>query len=327
MIFVLWKKKACQIKFSKCFVLGLTEKSKGNEAYIDLLSGNNRLDKIRHEKLKRFRESILNKFSLNDENDFKNEDNRTIFNISWKDNGEYQSDDIDHQRYLRTLNAAIFLRIKSLCERSIDLSVKNHLKYSEQILYNETLVHLTYYSKISSYTCLGFENFIENNKSIKQWLTLANTSEHHPLMIIGNRASGKTLLCTKIVQYLLNTLGKTTQCIVKYFNLTSRSKNIVELFASICTQMSTLQGVPLLNHDQEFNRIEYYKSVLNNLSKNQKPIIIMIDGIEEATPSSQYTSSLIYYQTLLQALPPKVFYISFSRLNVMAGCFRIDSKW
>jgi len=287
--------------------LGLNEKSKGNEAFIDLLPGSYRLDKIRQEKLKRFRESITNKFLNNDENDFKNEDNRTLFTISWKDNGEIQSDDIDHQRYLRTLNAAIFLRIKSLCERHIDLSISNHLKYSEQILYNETLVHLTYYSKLSSHTCLGFENFIENNKSIKRWLSLSNTTEHHPLMIIGTRASGKTLLCTKLVQYLLNTLGKTTQCIIRYFNLTSRSKNIVELLTSICKQMSTLQNVPTLNNNQEFDRMEYYQSVLTSLSKNQKPIIIMIDGIEEITPTSQYTSSIVYYQKLLQILPPKVY--------------------
>ena len=67
--------------------------------------------------------------------------------------------------YLRTLNAAIFLRIKSSYERQFDLSINNHLKSPEKILYNEILVHLTYYSKVSSHTCLGFENFIQNNKS------------------------------------------------------------------------------------------------------------------------------------------------------------------
>jgi hypothetical protein len=256
------------------------------------------LDKIRQEKLKRFRESLNTKLSIS----IENEDNRVLFNLPWKDNGEYQIDDLDHQRYLRTLNATIFLRIKSLYERYVDLSISNHLKDSERILYNETLVHLTHYSQLSTHTCLGFENFIENNKSIQQWLTLANTTEHHPLMIIGNRASGKTLLCTKLIQYLLNTLGKTSQCIIRYFNLTSRSKNIVELFKSICSQMSTLQNAPILINDS----IEYYQSALINLSKNQKPIIIMIDGIEEVTPASQYTSSIIYYQTLLQLIPPKV---------------------
>lgn len=284
------------------FFLGLNEKSRGNEAYIDLLPGSNRLDKTRQEKLKRFRESITNKFSLSEEN----EDNRTLFTLSWKDNGEFQADDLDHQRYLRTLNAAIFLRIKSLCERHIDRSISNHLKYFEKILYHETLVHLTHYSKLSSHTCLGFENFIEHNQSIKQWLAAASGDEHHPLMIIGNRASGKTLLCTKLVQYLLHTLGKNCQCIVRYFNLTSRSRNIVELFTSICLQMNALQNVPTLNNEREFDRIEYYQSVLRSLSEHQKPIIIMIDGIEEATPSSQYTSSIAYYQALLQLLPPKV---------------------
>ncbi len=296
------EKKACQneyrFRFSFCVSLGLNEKSKGNEAYIDLLTGNNRLDKIRQEKLKRFKESLNNKLSIPNEND----DNRVSFNLPWRDNGEYQIDDPEHQRYLRTLNASIFLRIKSLCERQGDISVLKHLKYSERILYHEALIHLTNYSKLSTHTCLGFDSFIENNKSIKQWLTIASTSEHRPFMIIGNRASGKTLLCTKLVQYLLNTLGKTSQCIIRYFNLTSRSRNIVELFQSICLQMSTLQNAPTLSNDP----IDYYQSVLTNLSKNQKPTIIMIDGIEEVTPPSQYTSSVAYYQTLLQLLPPKV---------------------
>ena len=276
------------------FFLGLNEKSKGNEVYIDLLTGNNRLDKIRQEKLKRFRESLNTKLSLSGEND----ENRVLFNLPWKDNGEYQTDDPDQQRYLRTLNATIFLRIKSSCERQVDRPLKD----SERILYDEALVHVTQYSKLSTHTCLGFENFIENNPLIKQWLIQANTSEHHPLMISGNRASGKSLLCTKLVQYLLNTLGKSSQCIIRYFNLTSRSRNIVELFHSICAQMSALQNAPVFSNDS----IEYYRSVLINLSKNQKPMIIMIDGIEEATPPSQYTSSIVYYQALLEELPPKV---------------------
>jgi hypothetical protein len=295
------------------YLLGLNEKSKGNEAYIDLHGNNNRLDKIRQEKLKRFRESITNKLSANDNEDVKGEDNRTLFNLPWKDNGEFQMDDTDYQRYLRTLNASIFLRVKSLCERQIDLSILNQLKGPEQILYNETLVHSKHYSKLSSYTCLGLENLTETNNSFKQWLTLANTQEHYPLMIVGSRASGKTLLCTKLVQYLLNTLGKTTQCIIRYFNLTSKSRNIVELFSSICTQMGALQNLP---NEQQHNRIEYYQTVLTNLSNNQKPIIIMIDGIDEAAPQSQYTSSIGYYQALLQLLPPKVYIYIFSCIDL-----------
>ncbi|CAF4583710.1 unnamed protein product, partial [Rotaria sp. Silwood1] len=289
---------------------GLNEKSKGNESYIDLLPGG-RLDKIRQEKLKRFRESIINKLSNNNDNknDFKIEDNRTILNIPWKDNGEFQSDDSDYQRYLRTLNASIFLRIKSLNQHFNDLSILNHYKNSEQILYNEILVHLTYYSKYSSYTCLGFDYFINNNYSFKQWLTLANTTEHYPFMIFGSRASGKTLLCTKIVQYLLNSLEKNVSCIIRYFNLTTKSRNIVEIFSSICTQMCSFEHIPKLNNEQEINYIEYYQLVIENLSKIQKPFILMIDGIEEISPTTQHVSSIGFYQALLQLLPPKVYVI------------------
>ncbi|CAF1516052.1 unnamed protein product [Rotaria magnacalcarata] len=295
---------------------GFNEKNKGNEAYIDLLTGSNRLDKYRQEKLKRFRESIANKLSKNEDNTLKIEDNRILFNIPWKENGDFQTDDADHQRYLRTLNAAIFLRIKFLCERHIDLSISSHLKYPDQILYNETLMHSTHYSKLSSNTCLGFENFIENNQSFKQWFSSANTDEHYPLMIIGNRASGKTLLCTKLVQYLLNTLGKNVQCIMRYFNLTSRSRNIAEVFNSISTQMKTLQKVSSITDDQKFSNIESYQSILKSLSENHTPLILMIDGIEEATSPSQYTSSIIFYQTLLQLLPPKVYVILSVTRNV-----------
>ncbi|CAF1269382.1 unnamed protein product [Adineta steineri] len=286
----------------------LNEKSKGNEYFIDTLAGG-RLDKIRQEKLKRFRESVVNKFSNNDNNDLKNDDNRTILNIPWKDNGDFQSNDSDYQRYLRTLNASIFLRIKSLYERSIDLSILHHLKPSQQILYNENLMHLTYYTKTLTNTCLGLEHFIENNYSFKQWLTLANTTEHYPYMIFGSRASGKTLLSTKIVQYLINTLGKNVQCIIRYVNLTSKSRQLSEIFSSICTQMGLLQNASVGNIDQQTNRIEYYQTILKNLSKNQKPFILMIDGIEDITLQSQHISCNTFYQTLLQLLPPKVYVI------------------
>ena len=286
---------------------GLNEKSKGNEAYIDLLAPDNRLDKYRQEKLKSFRQTIIDKFSLNDNKNFKIEDNQIIFNILWKENGEFRLDDVDYQHYLHTLHAAIFLRIKYLFEHHIGLSINHHLTYQKQILYNETLIHLTHYFKLSSYTFLGFENFINKNHSIKQWLSLSHTDEHHPLIINGNQASGKTLFCTKLVQYLLNTLGKNVQCIIRYFHLTLKSRHIIDVFNSICTQMKTLENVPLLIDDQSFNSIEYYRLGLKHLSQIRKPLIIMIDGIEDVISLSQYTSSINYYQALFQLLPPKVF--------------------
>ena len=286
--------------------LGLNEKGKGNDAFIDLLPGTSRLDKIRQEKLKRFRESIASKLSPSDNDELKGEDHRAAFNLAWKDNGGFPFDDADHQRYLRTLNAAIFLRTKSLCERQIECSTLHQLNTTEQSLYNETLVHLAHYQDLCSHTCLGLENFLEKNPSLKQWLTLAQTENHYPLMITGSRASGKTLLCTRLVQHLLNTLGKTTQCIIRYATLTSKSRHIVELLSSICTQMNALQHAPTMTSEQHFNRIEYYQAVLKNLSANHSPLIIMIDGIEDAASSSQYNSSFAYYSALMQLLPPKV---------------------
>ncbi|UJR35756.1 hypothetical protein I4U23_028505 [Adineta vaga] len=305
---------AAKLSSSGCMCIfrqydGLNEKSKGNESYIDLLTGTNRLDKTRQEKLKRFRESITHKFSSHGDNDYHTEDNCAAFSIPWKENGDFQFDDVDYQRYLRTLNAAVFLRIKSSCEHHLNLSISHHLSRPEQILYDESLVHLTHCSKLSSHTCLGVENFLENNHSFKQWLISADIKEHYPLMIVGSRASGKTLLCTKIAQFLLNLLGTNSQCIIRYFNLTSRSRNLVELFASICTQMSTLQQAPSLSNVSQLDQIEYYQSVLTSLSKSQKPLILVIDGIEEAAPSNQYTSSMSYYQTLLQLLPPQIYVI------------------
>lgn len=281
---------------------GLTEKSKGNERYIDLLPGG-RLDRIRQEKLKRFREGITHKLSNNENEELKFEDNRTILNLPWKDNGDFHADDSDYQRYLRTLNASIFLRIKSIHERLVDLSIVNQLTTNEQSLYNEVLVHLHSYTKISSSFCLGFDHFIEENSSFKQWITSASTTDHYPYLIFGSRVSGKTLLSTKIVQYLLNTVGKNVQCVLRYFNLTSKSRHIAEIFTSICTQISLFpQALPL----QESNLVDYYQSMLMHFSDNQKPFILMIDGIEEMIPQSLHASSLTFYQTLLQLLPPKV---------------------
>lgn len=286
--------------FERSSLPGLTEKSKGNESYIDLLAGG-RLDKVRQEKLKRFRESLTTSPT-----DVKNEDQRILLSTPWKDNGDFQSSDSDHQRYLRTLNASIFLRIKSSNERFLDLVTPHLFKASQQLLYNEALVHSTHCSKVALSTCLGFERFIDNDSSFRRWLTVANTAEHYPYMIFGARASGKSLLSTKIVQYLVSTLGKNSQCIVRYLNLTSRSRHIVEVFSSICAQMSSLQPAPADTKEQLNERIEYYQSALQSLSKSQKPLILMIDGIEEMIPQGQQVPSTAIYHALLQLLPPKV---------------------
>ena len=269
------------------------------------------MDRIRQEKLKRFRESITHKLSNNENEDLKFEDNRTILSLPWKDNGDFHSDDSDYQRYLRTLNASIFLRIKSIHERLVDLSIVNQLTPNEKNLYNEVLVHLHSYTKISSSFCLGFDHFIEENSSFRQWITSASTTEHYPYLIFGSRVSGKTLLSTKIVQYLLNTVGKNVQSVIRYFNHTSKSRHIAEIFTSICSQISFFpQALPL----QESNLVDYYQSMLMHFSDNQKPLILMIDGIEEMLPQSLHASSLTFYQTLLQLLPPKV-----------SQCFRLKT--
>ena len=299
-----------------CFYfLGLNEKSKGNDAFIDVLPGTNRLDKIRQEKLKRFRESIGNKLGNHENDDGIPDDNRTWFNVPWRDNGEFDPNESDYQRYLRNLNAIIFLKVKSSTERQLNQSILNSLKAQELSLYQEVLAHLNHYATLASRTCLGFDSFIENNASIRQWLSTAQTNEHYPLMIVGSRASGKTLLCTKLVQYLATSLGKTGQCIVRYFNFTGKSRHIIELFSSICTQMNALQDIPLKHNEQAFNSIEFYQSVLIRLSESQKPIIIMIDGLEDTSAPNQHRSSMIYYSTLLKKIPANVSVDFFLRSN------------
>ena len=249
---------------------------------------------------------MISKFSNTENEESKSDDNRTILTLPWKDYGEYPADDSDHQRYLRTLNASIFLRIKSVYERCLHSSLIHQWKAPEQVFFHEVLVHLRYFSHLTSHTCLGFERFIEKNGAFQHWLTLAGSAEHYPFVILGSRAAGKTLLCTKLVQYLRNTCGKGSQCILRYFNLTSKSRHMAELFSSICTQMSCLQSAPPLPSESPNNRREYYQSVLAAMSKSQKPLILMIDGIEDLAGQNSHHSSMMYYQTLLRSLPAKV---------------------
>ena len=70
--------------------------------------------------------------------------------------------------------------------------------------------------------------------------------------------------------------------------------------------MSSLQHVSAQTDDQLNNRIEFYQTTLKTLSKSQKPLVLMIDGIEDIAPQSQHISSMPIYQALLQLLPPKV---------------------
>ncbi|CAF4694035.1 unnamed protein product, partial [Didymodactylos carnosus] len=52
--------------------------------------------------------------------------------------------------------------------------------------------------------------------------------------------------------------------------------------------------------------INYYHTMLTNISKGQRSLILMIDGIEETLPQSQSTANIDIYQALLKILPPKI---------------------
>ncbi|CAF1059295.1 unnamed protein product [Didymodactylos carnosus] len=284
------------VDFSVLGYESLSEKSKGCDVYLDIV--NNKLDKIRQEKLKKFRDMINTKLD---------DDNRQLLNLNWKDNG-FQSDDSDYQRYLRTLNAAIFLRIKAVVDDHLSSTTAvlvPKLKFHEHVLYDEALIHLYHYQSYVNQTCLGFDSLLEK---IKRITLNANKIEHSPLLILGARASGKTLLCTKIVQNILSQLGgsKNVYLIVRYYNLTNSSRNINELLLSICSQLNCLQHLNVYIKQRDHTLVDHYHTMLDTISKGQRPLILMIDGIEETLPQSYVTTNVNFYQTLLKILPPKI---------------------
>lgn len=285
------------------FLLGLNEKSKGNEPFVDLLVGA-RPDKIRQEKLKRFRELINTKFSSSNENDeLKCEENRLNLSVPWKDFRDYSSDDSEHQRYLRTLNASIFLRIKALNERFLHSSVIHHRKSAEQILYQEVSIHWTYFSQITSKNALGFDRLTEKTSKFQQWINFATSNEHFPFVFIGGRATGKTFLVSKVVQHLRNQFGRNCQTILRYLNLTTRSKHLPDLFASICSQLN------YFHLSSNSNRFEDFSNVLNAMSKSGKTFILMIDGLDDFGGQNCHNSLISFYETLFGLAPAKIFIV------------------
>lgn len=338
---------------------GLNEKSKFSNQYIDV-SSNGKLDKVKQDKLTKFRESLWNK--LGDEN-------KHHFNLTWKEdsssnaivngdsnasneeqNGnsnttensndsnnnnnhsasssEYNS---DFRNYLQSFNEVIVTKVKSFIEKRINDENTFELNSMENMIYQEATRHLHRFQRLNEKNLFGLDEMYER---VKKLINFSMKNEHFPIFIYGGATSGKSLTLTKFGNVAYNLIGvRSCLTVVRYFDLTSQCATFEGLLYSICEQLTVLQKLnPATDMpNKECNElVQYFHKICGQLSKGQKQLLILIDGIQDVYVDKSLLSKANIINNhlawLFTQLPPKVHLIVSIKKQINLQKVELDSK-
>ena len=190
-----------------CIFIGNVDEIKSNnkEKYFDLLA-DGKLNKVGHEKQKKFREKLLARLGKDNMHEFSvkwNEAYDDIYNISpaktldeqpASDSFTFSWDltkfDDDFKHYLQSFNTIIVSNIKALIGRKLheDSSISNN--FVETSIFHEISRHL------HKFQILAETSHVECGEYVDRFRTLINhgiSNEHYPIYLYGAMNTGKTV--------------------------------------------------------------------------------------------------------------------------------------
>ncbi|EDW37140.1 GL26082 [Drosophila persimilis] len=169
--------------------------------------------------------------------------------------------------------------IESLLDKSLAAIFEEHQQKSS-IPYNtlgvdrvllEELQLIGHYSKLLAQNSANFD--IMND--VKRYIRDSNAQ---PLVVSGDRGSGKSVLVSKIMENV-HRWKPEAQLILRYANLSARSSDLTSLLGSMANQMSVLETG---QQCQVPHTLEGYAGVIRDiLARQQRLFVLIIDGVDE----------------------------------------------
>ncbi|EDV28762.1 uncharacterized protein TRIADDRAFT_19804, partial [Trichoplax adhaerens] len=265
-----------------CFVRKISnlEEDLSNDnvpAYIDLIHGENEINTEATDLLS----SLLNdqiKEKLNESQIF-------YFQLDWSPTGIDPDNNEDHEDYIREFCEKFYLVMIRMIDKGIE---KNQQLPFDDSLYEEVLGHLSFCQQqcqsfhgrrdilqvVESYIDKGCRDHDESNETLKK----------SPLVVYGESGSGKTSIMAKCAQYTKNKYPS-ANLLLRFLGTSPDSSSIRKLLASLCIQLSRLYDQDLNCIPNEFSQLIGYFSTLVNRIPKDKPLVIILDSLDQLLPS------------------------------------------
>ncbi|XP_057334739.1 protein qui-1 [Microplitis mediator] len=241
------------------------------------------------------------------------------FDVNYNDSGIIDPDINSHDNYLTKLRTQVLDRIQSLVNASVESApeIKSRKKMVQEI-YAESLAHQSLLREI--------EDLSENDdivQRVKELLQMGMTQKHGPIIIRGNRCTGKSSILSTIYKKVDNWfINKTTMKIVRLCTATPKSAYNLELLRLLCQHIGFITGNNdgNLPRDASFHPLylnNWFNEIIRGIEEkpsdgNDNQLIILIDDISRLHPLE--TDIVTALSWLPLQLPPGLHFVITTQL-------------
>ncbi|KAL4228047.1 hypothetical protein ACF0H5_013483 [Mactra antiquata] len=210
----------------------------------------------------------------NDISEKLDKDNIVRLTTKWTDKGGINS--TDNAEYLEKLGQAFFEKMTNLIDDNLDDADFIETDQVKEI--KQSLIIRNKWSRIffgRSDILKILENYVKD------------VSNKEPYVVYGESGTGKTALIAKCANDVLKWFPDVKPVIITRFLGTSPlSSHILLVLSSICVQISEVYGYDKSKIPREFKElITFFHQLLVKVSSTQRPLLILLDSLDQLSPS------------------------------------------
>ncbi|XP_049527901.1 NACHT domain- and WD repeat-containing protein 1 isoform X1 [Dermacentor silvarum] len=222
------------------------------------------------------------------------ESQKLVLRVKWSKEGPNAEENIEYFDELSTtLSRDLKAMVDTVGEEDASDETTRPCRGIEQQLYVELVQQ--------AQTCLSLsETLIGRTEKLVQLEKYLRSKLHHPIVLHGARGSGKSTLLAKVAQ-MCETWVPDAPVIVRFVGTSPDSDTQQQLLRSICEQCCALYGMHTIFASKSIAEQREVLGVLLDKVSSHRPLIILLDGLDQVTKHSAYT-----FDWLPSELPPYV---------------------
>lgn len=222
------------------------------------------------------------------------ESQKLVLRVKWSKEGPNAEENIEYFDELSTtLGRDLKAMVDTVVEEDASDETTRPCRGIEQQLYVELVQQ--------AQTCLSLsETLIGRTEKLVQLEKYLRSKLHHPIVLHGARGSGKSTLLAKVAQ-MCETWVPDAPVIVRFVGTSPDSDTQQQLLRSICEQCCALYGMHTIFASKSIAEQREVLGVLLDKVSSHRPLIILLDGLDQVTKHSAYT-----FDWLPSELPPYV---------------------